>query len=180
MAQTFLNNTKLPAGLRNNNPGNLRPLPKGQKWNGEINPDTKNNLSRFSDVTYGLRAMATDLIGDIAKRGMNTVRKLITSYAPPSENNTTAYINFVCKKTGLTPDQQIPVTMDSIKNLMKAQIAMEVGEKNAALIDDSSYNEGLSMLSSSISKFLTGVINTVKNNPGTSAAVSIAALLFFF
>lgn len=38
-------------------------------------------------------------------RGYNTVEKLITVLAPPSENDTAAYINFVATKMGVKSDQ---------------------------------------------------------------------------
>lgn len=40
-------------------------------------------------------------------RRCNTVRKIISRWAPPSENNTDLYIARVCALTGLYPDERI-------------------------------------------------------------------------
>lgn len=41
-----------------------------------------------------------------ADRGL-TIEQAITEYAPPSENDTAAYIAFVCKGLGCTPDTTV-------------------------------------------------------------------------
>lgn len=172
MASSFLNRPELPLGLRNNNPGNLRPLSKGT-WVGEIEADRKNNFSRFKDISFGIRAMATDLIGDIAKDGMNTLRKLIYSYAPPSENNTEAYLRSVSQATGLAPDARIPMNTETIKKIMRAQMNVELGAKYSKMITDADIAAGVGMITPSFAK----LINLVKTNPGSTTAIIVG---FFF
>lgn len=91
-------------GIRNNNPGNLVITPIA--WRGKL-PRAQNTDGRFEQFTsplLGIRAMFIDIRGDV-RRGANTLRKLITRYAPPSENNTAAYIAVVAKAIGKGADQ---------------------------------------------------------------------------
>lgn len=177
MAQSFLDRPGLPLGLRNNNPGNLRPLAGGQKWQGEIDRDYYYNFSRFSDVGYGLRAMITDITGDIVLDGMNTVTKLITAYAPPSENDTQAYINYVCNATGFGPHQVIQPTRANIEKLIRAKMKVELGNTYAAMITQSDINAGFDRLSNQAIAWIHGGLV----GPGMAAggAVVAAGLLGF-
>ena len=49
----------------------------------------------FTSMQYGCRA-ALKLLRKYIKDGCNTPRKIIQRWAPPVENNTTAYLNMVC------------------------------------------------------------------------------------
>lgn len=167
--KSFLDVPGYPVGLRNNNPGNLRPLSNGVKWQGEIEKDYANNLSRFQNIFYGIRAMGTDITGDIAKHDLNTIRKLITAYAPPIENDTESYIQYVSNFTGIDSDQLIPLNSNVIGSIMKAQMNIELGEQFANLITNSDINKGLQMMSSATKELLQ-----FKNS--NAAIIGIAAL----
>lgn len=90
--------TGLTRGERNNNPGNLE---GGGNWQGMTGTDGPYLV--FSSPYWGLRALAIDL-GSKFNRGLNTVRKIISVYAPPSDNNTAAYIAAVCQSLGVSAD----------------------------------------------------------------------------
>ena len=82
---------------RQNNPGDLR------HGNGETHPDNQPNaVGAFDTPEDGWAALARQLTMD-SNRGW-TVEQLINSYAPPSENNTQAYLDYVCQYVGCTPD----------------------------------------------------------------------------
>jgi len=102
MATSFLGQSNLPLGLRNNNPGDFR---TGIAWQGITGQEMA--FLTFSDVTYGLRALALDLINNISREGYDTIRKFITKFAPPSENDTARYISFVANETGIDADIQL-------------------------------------------------------------------------
>ena len=87
----FRGKTNLSRGIRNNNPGNL--VKTSIQWKGKVK-GSDSRFETFANIYYGVRAAGLDLIADI-KKGKNTIRKLITEYAPPNENDTTAYINKV-------------------------------------------------------------------------------------
>lgn len=112
-------------GIRNNNPGNL--VITDIAWKGKV-PKARNTDGKFEQFEddagvpghiWGLRAMYMDLRGDVIKRGMNTVRKLVTAYAPPAENDTAAYVAAVAAAIGKGPDAVLTAS-----DLLKVQAAV--------------------------------------------------------
>lgn len=120
-------NQRLPRGIRNNNPGNIR---HGQNWLG-LNPQSREldpAFCVFTEPCYGIRALAKVLTNYKKLYGLNTVRKLVSRYAPPSENQTQAYIQTVAQQLGVWPDTVIDVEERSVLTvLIKAVIRMENG-----------------------------------------------------
>lgn len=96
-------------GLRNNNPGNIRH--DGVKWRGEVVPSQDKQFKQFEIMPWGYRAMF-HLINNYSRlHGCDTVRKIISRWAPPQDNNhTEAYIAAVCKQAGTSPDGIITTT----------------------------------------------------------------------
>ncbi|PQQ24783.1 lytic transglycosylase catalytic [Photorhabdus hindustanensis] len=89
-------------GLRNNNPGNLNFA--GQR--GATRENGEGRFARFETAFDGLRALSRQLTL-YAKRGLTTVRDIITKYAPPEENDTEGYIAFLAKWLGVDPNAQL-------------------------------------------------------------------------
>lgn len=122
-------------GLRFFNPGNLRP--SAQKWLGEGKP--YNGYCTFDTPEHGLRAMAKDLLAKYDKHALVTIRGIISRYAPPSENDTAAYIRFVSQKTGFDPDAWLHLHEPSVLgSMMLAMIRLENGIKDD---DEFPYND---------------------------------------
>jgi len=97
---------KSPRGIRNHNPGNIR---WGAPWQGLI-PKAKRTdtaFCQFQSAAYGIRALACTLITYQDKYGLRTIRQIITRWAPPSENDTAAYVSAVARQTGIAPDQTL-------------------------------------------------------------------------
>lgn len=150
---SFLGKTELSRGLRNNNPGNLQKT--AIAWMGKI-PLAKNTDSRFEQFTfieYGIRAMAIDLIGDIAKDGKNTLNKLVQEYAPSFENDTNAYITAVSKATGLKPNDKIPLSLTFLHKLIKAKLDVENG-KQGKLVTDAMVQDGINLINETAKKLI--------------------------
>ncbi|MBE6447939.1 MAG: structural protein [Alphaproteobacteria bacterium] len=118
---------QLPRGIRNNNPGNIR---YGSNWQG-LNPNSRNidpAFCVFTSSVYGIRALAKVLINYKKIHSLNTVRQIISRYAPPNENQTTAYIQSVAKQLGVVPDTVINVEERGVLTVfIKAIIRMENG-----------------------------------------------------
>jgi len=118
---------QLPRGIRNNNPGNIR---HGSNWQG-LNPNSKNidpAFCVFTSSVYGIRALAKVLINYKKIHSLNTVRQIISRYAPPNENQTTAYIQSVAKQLGVVPDTIIDIEERGVLTVfIKAIIRMENG-----------------------------------------------------
>lgn len=142
MPKSFLNNHKV-RGLRNNNPGNL--VKTNIAWQGKILKSTDKNFEQFENIYWGLRAMYKDLINDINK-GKDTVTKLINEYAPPHENDTTAYINKVAKIVGVQPNQKLSKINGAFLMLLgRAIIKVELGNAHTE-VTDSDLKKAIGML----------------------------------
>ncbi len=109
-----------PLSVRNNNPGNLRYVGQEGATPGE------GGFARFESREAGMEAMRRQIELDTQKRGMN-LNQFINKYAPPSENKTQGYVDFVVQKTGLDPTQPVPAEM--IPAIQTAMIQMEGGPR---------------------------------------------------
>lgn len=109
-------------GLRNNNPGNIRH--GATTWQGQSRQQTDPDFVQFTDSTWGIRAI-NKILDSYAKRGLFSVRQIISVWAPPSENDTEAYIRSVAAHAGVDPDAK---TVDRAK-LVAAIINHENGSQ---------------------------------------------------
>lgn len=96
-----MTNSKIPRGIRNNNPLNIR---IGNTWLGEVTNPTDNEFEQFEHVCYGLRAGFILLKRYINRYRLNTIEKIISRWAPGNENNTLSYIDKVAKSMNIDPD----------------------------------------------------------------------------
>lgn len=93
----------MPRGIRNNNPLNIR---KGSNWKGERPIQTDQAFEEFVSMEWGIRAgiklIRNHITGFNGQRPpANTIKKLISVWAPAKENNTEAYIRTVCQQTAI-------------------------------------------------------------------------------
>lgn len=95
-----------PRGLRNNNPLNIRH--NADTFQGEIKGNDK-SFKIFSSMAYGYRA-AFVILATYLSIGYNTIEKIISRWAPPSENNTQTYISTVVKYSGVAADEVLTAT----------------------------------------------------------------------
>lgn len=96
---------KVPRGIRNNNPLNIR---KGSTWKGERPNQSDPAFEEFTSMEYGIRAafklMRNHITGfSGTRKKMNTIRKLISVWAPPSENATAHYADLVAASVERSP-----------------------------------------------------------------------------
>lgn len=122
--------TPQPRGIRNNNPGNIRAT--GDQWQGMTGQD-KDGFVQFAAPVYGVRAMAR-ILTSYARQGQVTVRQIINRWAPPTENDTDAYVAHVAAELKVSPDA--PVTERQWPALIAVMIEHENGQQpyNYALI----------------------------------------------
>ena len=118
---------KLPRGIRNNNPGNIR---WGDNWKG-LKKDGKTQdpfFCVFTSPVYGIRALAKLLQNYQKLYGLDTVRKVIYRFAPPNENQTQAYVQSVAQQLGIAPDSKLDLSeTGTLVVLIKAIIRHEDG-----------------------------------------------------
>lgn len=123
-------NEKLPLGYRSNNPLNIRYV-AGNKWQGKVTPPAVGKYGeyeRFRDLVYGYRAALVLLRGKAyIQSGLDTIRKIITKWAPANDHNyTESYIINVSKLTGIEPDTVI--SRNDKDKLTKIVYAMSISE----------------------------------------------------
>jgi hypothetical protein len=117
---------KGPLSVRNNNPGNMRPVGEGS------------GFQQFPTPAAGIDAMRNDLLAKVSggSRAMQgnygpnyvpTIESVISTWAPPSENDTAKYIQYVSSQTGIDPRQ--PLTPQDVDRLIPAMIQMEGGKE---------------------------------------------------
>ena len=115
-------------GLMNNNPLNIRRV-AGQHWKGEVLPplggDRGGLFCKFASMKYGLRAAFVLLRTYSSKYKLNSIRDIVTRWAPPSENDTEAYIRTVCCLTGFGGNQRL--TGQDWPKLVQAMAKVESG-----------------------------------------------------
>lgn len=103
----------LPRGLRNNNPLNIEKTKGDTPWQGEIVPSKDSRFAQFTKIAYGYRA-AFKLLNNYQRLyGLDTIRKMITRWAPPGKadnNHTENYIRTVAERSGVPADVRITTT----------------------------------------------------------------------
>ena len=97
---------RIPRGIRNNNPLNIR---VGNNWKGEVANPSDNAFEQFTEMKWGVRAAFIVLRNYIVRHKCNTIRKIISRWAPANENNTLAYIATVSQRANIKPDEVINV-----------------------------------------------------------------------
>jgi hypothetical protein len=116
----------LPRGIRNNNPGNIDRRP-GVKWQGMADDQsTDSRFVVFKGPEWGLRAIAR-VLRTYQQRGNVTIAQIISTWAPPSENNTNAYIAAVSNEVGIPPNA--PVSAANIPGIVAAIVRHENGQQ---------------------------------------------------
>ena len=118
----------IPRGIANNNPGNVERL--GTPWLGMA--DDQSGDTRFivfKSPIYGVRAIAKILMS-YRRSGLRTIRAMIDRWAPPVENDTSAYIDDVSQRCGIGPDDDIATLTPAILTaLVEAIIRHENGQQ---------------------------------------------------
>jgi hypothetical protein len=113
-----------PRGIRNANPLNIE-YNRANDWRGQIGHDGRFVI--FDDPVNGYRAAAR-IVDSYGRRGIETVRDIVTTWAPPVENKTSDYIAAVESISGLDADS-IPNTPDKLAALFEAMTYIENGEQ---------------------------------------------------
>lgn len=141
---------------RNRNPLNLRPLPNGEQWQGQIGVD-RNSVTGafciFSSNVKGVRAAVVNMRSYVKYLGVKTLADVIYRWAPPpaggitgtagsavggvDQNHTEAYIASVCAETGLprtfsvlelTAPQPTVVFRGRMASIVRAMNRVEAGK----------------------------------------------------
>lgn len=93
-----------PRGVQLNNPGLIRIGP--DTWTGQSNSQGDSEFVTFVTVAYGVRAMFRLLDAYSRIHQVDSTRDIINRWAPPSENVTSNYVDFVVSRTMLPADHR--------------------------------------------------------------------------
>jgi hypothetical protein len=160
-------------GIRNNNPGNLK---TGIAWQGTAGDD--GTFIIFADTSWGIRALATDLANKMGKDGLTTIRAIVSVYAPPSENNTAAYIASVSSDTGIGPDDPLNKDQATLQSLVRAIINHEEGAgPSRQFISDDDIVNGIGMMQTSLLTLFQAGVVAVQSNPLTTLAFLVGGAI---
>ena len=134
---------KLPRGIRNNNPLNIR---KGNNWKGEVCNSTDGEFEQFVSMQWGIRAGFKILKNYMTGYGgrvkaLTNIHDIIHRWAPPSENNCRAYIDSVCRFSGLHEFERLQFSdRNKMLALVDGMIRVECGQPVSLDIIASAYD----------------------------------------
>ena len=126
-------------GLRNNNPLNIRH--SADRWQGARVAQTDKAFVQFQSMAYGYRAawkvLDTYCLRFKRERKVYNVRNIIGQWAPPTENDTDAYVRAVVMLSGLGGNENMPRPkhyrafgeVDKLVRLIAAMTCVENGIK---------------------------------------------------
>lgn len=98
--------TKVPEGVACNNPFDL--MDQGIKWLGRTG--SYRGIVKFKSPVDGVRAGMIDARSKVYHDGLDTPNLFLNKFAPPAQNNTLAYIDFMCKKIGIGATDKIDLS----------------------------------------------------------------------
>ncbi len=117
---------KISRGLRNNNPLNIRR--NKTRWRGLSAEQTDSAFFNFIAPAWGYRAAFITLKNYKKLHGIDTIASWVSRWAPPVENDTVSYVNFVAQKTNLLPNEKIDCNNKNVMcNIVAAMSQMENG-----------------------------------------------------
>lgn len=135
-----------PLSVRNHNPLNLRM--------------SYGSFAKYEDDAEGFRQGAWQLRrygnGKTFGKPVNTVAGIISKWAPPSENDTQAYINNVVKRTGYDANQKLDLNDAGVLSKLMAAMSKQENHKSNFSAE--------------------GIRVVIENNTGGNAVVSGAQL----
>jgi hypothetical protein len=150
----------LPRGIRNNNPGNIQKNP-ANRWEGRIplenNTDTR--FEQFTTYAYGVRALIM-LLRTYINSGKNSITAIFSAYAPPGENNTQQYIDFVAERLRVGATAQLSLSKNVLRELAKAIARMENGQE---CISDAQFEEAWELLSTQVRASIAQIMSLQKS-----------------
>ena len=126
-------------GLRNNNPLNIRL--NNTCWQGMCMEQTDDDFVQFTTMAYGYRAawriLFTYFYRFVSQHKPFTVGNIIARWAPPTENDTEAYIKAVTRLSGLGGNESVPrplrfwnfLDLEKTARLIASMACVECGMK---------------------------------------------------
>lgn len=184
---------KLPRGIRNNNPGNIRKNP-ANKWQGLAAEQSDVEFCTFETMAHGVRAMARLIIRYFDDYGCNTVEKVISRWAPENgdrngaapggeySQDTAAYIkrvvDHVSARLGKTMSKATELNFHdyfTLRAVVEVMITVEAGVPWDKYIDEAQLVKGLVMAGVSPPQKPLSKSRTIKGSQVNAGAGVITA-----
>ena len=123
-------------GIRNNNPLNIRRTATSQ-WKGLSVVQSDSEFCQFQTLEWGWRAAFRLLTRTYyQKHRLNTIRAIVSRWAPPLDNNNTgAYIANVARLTHIMPDEPLGNPTEHPARWMLLGVAMAIQENGTTALD---------------------------------------------
>ena len=129
-------------GIRTHNPLNIE---IGEPWIGRAQRKLDSRFETFKSPVWGIRAGAMLLrnyqlgLAGPTKTSQRTLRQVISTFAPPSENALDSYTAFVANDTGIDPDTEIDLVNDPnmLREVLKAMTKFETNQTFSDEVFDS-------------------------------------------
>lgn len=116
---------KAPLTARTNNAIALRPVGASEGFQQFETPE-QGIAAGINDLRIKVSGRSQAMKNRYGENYEPTLENILTTFAPPEENDTKSYIDFVSKNTGIAPNQTL--TEQDIPNLMNSMVRMEGGQ----------------------------------------------------
>lgn len=133
--------------VRNNNPGNID---AHDAWQGllpraQMTPDqaSEPRFAVFAGPKWGFRALGIILLNYVRVHHLNTIRQIVSRWAPNGENNTEAYITAVANGVGINSDLPLDFTKPDL--LAAVTKAIAIHECGSWVFSDADLKSGIAM-----------------------------------
>ena len=129
-----------PVSVRNYNPGNI--IKTNINWDGEENSNNSSRFEKFATPELGFKALMKNILAK-QKQGKTTIKDLIYVWAPPNENNSMNYAQFVANALGKNINDTYDVS--DLATIAKAISWME-GDNKVGYYTNEMINDAAKML----------------------------------
>ena len=117
---------RIPRGIRNRNPGNIRK--SGDRWKGLAPLQSDPAFFVFETPLWGIRATAVILRNYQRRLGLKSLAQILGRWAPAGENDTASYVAAVGKTMGVEPRAALDLRSGAtLRSLIAAIIRHENG-----------------------------------------------------
>lgn len=121
-----------------NNPFNIK-TSNANNWKGKTTA-LGDRFESFDTLTHGIRAGIKTLQTYFDKHNIKTIDGIINRFAPPVENDTPNYINFVVSELKVPANVDLVPSKETLFQLSKAIVKMENGFNLSQKQFDEAYN----------------------------------------
>lgn len=136
----------LPRGIRNHNPGNLRPGPAWQGIAGLDRDPPDPPYLRFIDAEHGIRAIARTLMAYRDRHGIATLEAVFARWAPAGDgNDPRAYAAAVAAALGRDPGATIDLRDPAVLAALAAAITHQENGGVEPWYDAATYARGVAL-----------------------------------